>query len=225
MTSDLEASITDSLRAIRYHPEFANEAEDQMKALVARAKESGNQVALMPELRSLANDAVLMQQKYFTGRLQFLVRLITYLENRPEPSLNVAEDGCGSGVDLHVVQSLLPGKVALTGIDNNTGALARAKARVPNAEFKIDFDGGTYDVIYGDFVSIDQNQIWDYASRGNRVYDSLRRPGVVLHNADMGRMGLYLRFFGQRFQKVMPPELLAEIPDAPNCHFCRFEKS
>lgn len=225
MISDLEASITDALRDIRYHPEFVGEAEARLQAAVERTKGVSDPSQHMPEIRARAIDHVLMQQKYFTGRLQFLLRLIPYLENRPEPRLDVAEDGCGTGIDLHVVQTLLPNKVTLTGIDNSAAALAQAKERVPNVTYQTDFDGGTYDVIYGDFVSIDNNHLWDIAIRGDKTYEALRSPGLVLQNIDMRQLDLYRRAFGQRFQGIFPPELLAEIPDGPNCYFCKFEKT
>lgn len=165
-----------------------------------------------------------MQEKYFRARVEFLTRLIQLLGDRPEQTLEVAEDGCGSGVDLHVVQDLLAEKVVLTGIDHNPTSLQRAKLRVPTATVIDDFNEQTYDIIYADFVSIDDNLPWEWNTRGQKNYNALRPKGLVLQNSDMKQIQFYLRFFARMFDRCMQPELLARIESAPDCYLCRFEK-
>jgi SAM-dependent methyltransferase len=224
MPSDLKGRIEDSLRDIRYHPEFSSEADGQLKAFVEKCQESGQLQSMMQEIRCRANDAVLMRETFFPARLEFLSRLLSYLGERPEAHLSVAEDGCGTGVDLYVLDALLKDKLTLTGIDKSESALAIARNRVPRARFLPDFDGASYDLIYSDFVAIDGNLVWEIGERGKKNFDALCSPGIVLQNADMKLLRLYCTFFGQRFSKIVSPELLAEIPNGPDCYLCRFEK-
>lgn len=224
MSSDLKGRIEDALRETRYHPDFAQEADHQIKAFVEQSKQSGRLESVIEEVRSRTYDSILMGEKYFPARLEFLTRLISYLGERPESNLAVADDGCGTGVDLHVLNALLADKVMLTGIDKNEASLAIARSRVPNVQFMPSFDGSTFDVIYSDYASFDGNFIWEIGDRGKKAFNALRSPGVVLQNADMGQLGLYCSFFGQKFSKTVRPELLAKIEGGPDAYLCRFEK-
>ncbi len=222
--ANLKDRVENSLREIRYHPDFANEAEHELKSMIERLNQAGSYELMKSEVYSYAYDAILMREKFFRGRLEFLSRLITLLGERPEKKLEVAEDGCGSGIDLHVVNTLLTDKVSLTGIDKNPASLVRARKRVPNAKLFPDFNNDTYDVIYADFVHIDDNFIWEIAARGERNFSSLRSPGIVLQNVDMRNLDLYIDYFRCQFSQVIPPELLAKIDSGPDCYLCRFEK-
>jgi hypothetical protein len=222
---NVKHEIEQALHAIGYHPDCATKAQEELRAAVDEFQSAGSPASGKNKLWSLACDATLMNGKYFAARLEFLSRLIPLLYDRPEQIVEVAEDGCGSGVDVHVVQTLLKDKVNLTGIDTNEAALARAKSRVPNARFMPDFDGHSFDVIYSDFVSIDTNKIWEVGARGQKTFNALRSHGVVLHNSDMQQLQVYLRFFGQSFSRIFSPELLAEIPEKPSCYLCKFEKA
>ncbi len=224
MHSDLKGRIEDALRETRYHPDFAKEADHQIKEFIDESKQSGRLESVIEEVRSRTYDSVLMQEKYFPARLEFLTRLISYLGERPEPNLAVAEDGCGTGVDLHVLNVLLADKVTLTGIDKSEASLAIAKRRVPNVRLIPDFDESTFDVIYSDYVSIDGNFIWEIGDRGSKAFYALRSPGIVLQNADMRQLSLYCSFFGQKFSKTIRPELLASIEGGHDAYLCRFEK-
>lgn len=220
---DLKRAVEDALAATRYHPDYADEMQRVFQEALAQyraAPSPGNEA----RARSFAYDATLMREKFFRGRLEFLTRLIGILGERPEERLAVAEDGCGSGTDLHVVGSMLKEKVALTGIDKNAVSLGRARERAPGVRLLSDFDGSTFHCVYSDFVSIDESIVWQVGERGDRTFDALRSPGLALHNADMGRLDLHLRFFGRKFARILPTELLAEVEDGPDCRLCRFEK-
>lgn len=224
MSSDAQGRIENSLRDIRYHPDFAAEANDQINQLIAKLQETGQLQSRMQEIRSRMYDVVLMTEKYFPARLEFLSRLVPYLEERPESNLAIAEDGCGTGVDLHVLNALLTDKVTLTGIDSNEASLEIARSRVPKARFVSDFQGDSFHIIYSDFVSIDANFVWEVAERGKKNFNALRSPGVVFQNTDMRQLALYCRYFGQKFSKILHPEFLAAIQDGPDSYLCRFER-
>jgi SAM-dependent methyltransferase len=221
----LKGKIESSLRTIGYHPECVSRADAELAETLDRFKRAGSPAGMKNEVWSLAYDATLMKEQYFPGRLEFLSRLITLLGEQPEANLAVAEDGCGTGVDLHVLNTLLGEKVSLTGIDINEASLAKARVRVPHATLIPDFNGDTYQVIYADYVSIDSNMIWEVRTRGERNFAALRSPGIVLHNSDIRQLELYLRLFGQKFSRILPPEFLAAVPPrGPDCYLCKFEK-
>ncbi len=222
--ASLETHIEECLRSIHYHPTCAELADTHVNELIESAEKTNSVNAMRQEIYARATDAVLMKEKYFGPRVKFLSHLISYLQKRPEQNLAVAEDGCGTGVDLHVVSSLLKNKVSLTGIDTNQAALAIAKSRVPHAEFASDFPGTSFDVIYADYVSIDNNDVWDIAKRGEKSFHALRTPGVVLQNSDMQHLRMHILFFGKKFSKILPPELLGKIENGPDSHLCVFEK-
>jgi SAM-dependent methyltransferase len=224
MNHSLEHSIEGALRATQHHPDYAAQAEADLAALIEEFRSSGSPPARMNELRARANDVVLMQEKYFRGRVAFLMRLVAYLGERPEQQLDVAEDGCGSGIDLHVIHTLLGQKLNLTGIDINDAALAIAKQRVPAVRYLTDFDDQQYHVIYSDYVSIGDNAPWTIAARGEKCFAALRSPGVVLQQADMEHVQMYRQSFGRKFLHVAQPEFLADIPGRYSCRLYRFEK-
>ncbi len=224
MPSGLEQTIEATLHETGYHPDCAAEADAELNKLMAAYGEAGQPPEMVPKLKSQANDAVLMQQKYFAGRLKFLTVLVTYLGDRPEDTLAVADDGCGTGADLYVLRKLLGNKLALTGIDKNEASLQKARERVPDVTFGTDLTDNSFEVIYGDFVSIDDNMAWSIAERGAKTMRALRSPGVVLQNADMHRLGMYCQFFGRAFSRIVTPEVLANVPQGPSCYLCRFEK-
>lgn len=224
MSPSLKSRIEGSLKELRYHPDFADEADDALQAAIERFKEAGQPDSMKDELYSFAYDSTLMGEKYFPGRLEFLSRLITLLGERSDSKLSVAEDGCGSGVDLYVVDAILGDNVELTGVDKSKAALSRAKERVPNVTLSQNLSGNAFDVIYSDFPSIDKNMIWEIAGRGAINFNALRSPGIIVHNADTSPIGLYCRLFGSKFSKIISPELLTEVSGNHDCYLCRFEK-
>ncbi len=223
MAPNLKDRVESSLHEIRYHPDFAIQAQKELVEMAKRHKETGSS-SMKNDLRSYAIDAILMQETYFRSRLEFLSRLVETLGERSETTLEIADDGCGSGVDLHVLNALLAKKVSLTGIDKDPISLERARLRVPNAKFMADFNEATYDVIYADYVSPDDNLMFQVGTRGEKNFNALRASGIVLQNVDMIQLGLYLRLFGRKFARVLPAELLATVNSGPDCYLCRFEK-
>lgn len=219
--------IEDCLLSTGYHPSCAESLEEKTDNLLASLRSNTSREAVeagLQQVRSLYNDIVLMKGKYFSARVNFLSRLVQYLETRPEENIKVADYGCGTGVDLYVLNTLIGHKLSLTGIEINESSLSIARQRTPNMRFSKDFSDGPFDVIYSDFYSLGDNNVCRIATSGSKNFDALRSPGVVFHNADMAQMSLYLRFFGASFSRIITPELLAEIDGAPNSYFCRFEK-
>jgi len=225
MSNSLEKTIEDCLSKTGYHPDLAANAKEKAEAYIRSLKPTPDAVqANMEKLRSMMNDAVLMEQKYFAPRVKFLSGLVHNLDKRPESHLDVADDGCGTGVDLYVLNNLLGNKLSLTGIDINDTSLSAAHERVPDAKFQKDFNDATFDVIYSDFFSIGQNSIFEIIPRGAKAFNALRSPGVVLQNADMGKISLFCNAFGQRFSRIIQPELLGRVENKPDCYLYRYEK-
>lgn len=223
----MKQRIEDALYETGYHPEFAQAANEELERQREAFTEAGQPKNMTPALQSQRMVAVLMQQKYFAPRLKFLAGLVSHVEQLPSPHVDIAEDGCGTGMDLYVLQKLLGEKVRLTGIDINEAALDKARQRVPQATLATAFAADAneaYDVVYADYVSIDDNSVQALSKRGREAHRVLRPGGTVLHNADMLFPHLYRIAFGAQFSRTLPSKLLDHIQGGPSSYLFRYEK-
>lgn len=226
MSAELRNAVEDSLHETGFHPERAAAADEAANEFLAKLKAEPSEVinANMERVRRMFVDAVLMQPKYFAPRVKFLSTLVKHLGERTEPTVRVADDGCGTGTDLYVLRSLLGEKVALTGVDINEDALSVARQRVPDAAYANAFGDETFDVIYSDFFSPGPLGYYALPERSSKTLAALRSPGTVFHHADMGLPREYFAIFGAKFDRVAQPELMGHVGDNHSCYLFRYEK-
>jgi SAM-dependent methyltransferase len=226
MSAELRNAVESSLYETGFHPERAAAADEAANELMAKLKAEPSEVvnANMERVRRMFTDVVLMQPKYFAPRVKFLSTLVTHLGERTEPTVRVADDGCGTGADLYVLRTLLRGKVALTGVDINDDALSVARQRVPDAAFGKSLGNDAFDVIYSDFFSPGPLGFYALPERSEKTFAALRSPGTAFHHADMGLPQEYCTIFGAKFDRIAQPELMGRVGDNHSCYLFRYEK-
>lgn len=235
MNLTLRDRLTALFREVRYHPDFAHEKRESAKRLVkglvkenkgravdiSRLALEGNEKA--NEIKQLIFDSLLMGD-YLEARIRFLEHVIACVSEKG-PELKIADDGCGSGVDIYCLRQILSGEVTIVGIDPNEGALAMARSRNECINFYTSLSGKLFDIIYSDFFDIGKNLLEDIYRKGREYARALCPGGMLIQNIDQddSSRGLLISMMGGRL-KLLREELIGEIPNHPDCYLLVWQK-
>lgn len=234
MPVTLRDTIVGLLRETGYHPDFAAQAQEQARRLVevlvrennertvdvARLAREGNLRAA--RARQLSYDALLMGD-YFDARVRFLEQVVLNVSELRSP-VRVADDGCGSGVDIYCLRHILPEEVTLIGIDPNETALTEARRRNEGITFYPSLNGQNFDAIYSDFFDVGSNLLHEVAEKGREYVRALHSGGMLLQNVDQTDAGRRLLINVMSGMELVREELLARIAGGPDCYLLVWRK-
>jgi len=235
MSRTVRDTIIGLLKEIRYHPEFSDDSVAEARKLIENlvGENEGRQIDIAKlaklgdpkagKIRQMMYDSLLMED-YFYARVRFLERLIGYLAT-VKSALRIADDGCGSGVDIYCLTHILPEMFTIFGIDPSEAALEVARARNTATTFFKSLAGQQFDLIYTDFFDVGHNLLSEVAQKGEEYVKALTSKGVLVQNVDQDDSSRRLLIGTMKGLRLRREELLSEIPNNPDCYLLVWEKS
>ncbi len=238
--SDISDQVRVILKEIEFHPDFKEKKEQELVEarqrfygavdggrnmpiwqIIGLAK-TGNELAA--DLLRLAFESIYIG-KYFEARVRFLTRVVGYINQR-RGIVHAMDDGCGTGVDLYCLDKLLSDDVVLCGADPNPYVLSIARQRNPSLGLRSSLVGGSYDVVYSDFFSIDDNDAFAFLKKSRECHAALNEGGVVIQNVDVSYSDRIFsqQFFGGSYFRLVRDELISEIEGNHPCYLQVWEK-
>ena len=225
-----------SLKEIGFHPNFLAERENEFETIQTEFIKSvnGNTKEFFKLMSAGNREANLvwttgtemsLLQSYYPARVTFLSELVKYISGLSIAKPRIADDGCGTGVDIYCLNKIFGNKVELIGFDPNIFALEKADARSPKIDFQKRLNG-LFDVVYSNFVYWDNGMsASDIAAKREEWSLALKNVGLLIQNIDFDKYerDAYTYILSQSF-KLIRDERIQEVKDNKDCHILVFEK-